>query len=141
MIVLVSNIGSTSFKFKLFDFACNEHVIAEGANDRIGLGGANWWVAVAEQRAEGTAVRMDLGRAIDLNWNKLSEVGGARRSNVDQSNSLSLLDRGGAYPLGSGIVSEPITPGDSWTKVPHQSLVTLAPGKPAEVQPLELPPS
>ncbi|MCH7574302.1 MAG: class II glutamine amidotransferase [Candidatus Marinimicrobia bacterium] len=65
----------------------------------------------------------------------------SRWSNVERSNSLYLLDRDGAFPEGSMVASEPLTPGDAWAAVPHQSLVTLSPGRPAEVQPLQLPPS
>ncbi|MHB1155695.1 MAG: acetate/propionate family kinase [Phycisphaerales bacterium] len=39
MIVLVANLGSTSFKYKLFDMAVGERVLATGAADRIGAPG------------------------------------------------------------------------------------------------------
>lgn len=65
----------------------------------------------------------------------------SRWSNVEHSNSLYLLDRGGRFPEGSMVASEPLTPGDAWTAIPHRSLVTLTPGRPAEVQPLQLPPA
>ncbi|MFA7235783.1 MAG: acetate/propionate family kinase [Phycisphaeraceae bacterium] len=40
MIVLVANLGSTSFKYKLFDMSVGERVLATGAADRIGTPGA-----------------------------------------------------------------------------------------------------
>lgn len=45
MHVLVANLGSTSFKCKLYSMP-DEAVIAEGAADRIGQGGSNWELTV-----------------------------------------------------------------------------------------------
>lgn len=39
MIVLVANLGSTSFKYKLFDMSVGERVLATGTADRIGTPG------------------------------------------------------------------------------------------------------
>ena len=52
MKILVSNIGSTSFKFRLFDVDGGEREVAAGAADRIGAGGGelNWQVAGAEAK-------------------------------------------------------------------------------------------
>jgi acetate kinase len=75
MIVLVSNIGSTSFKFKLFDFAAGERVLAEGGCDRIGLGKSNWKLTAGETKAGGTADLMDHGQAIELHLKHLVDLG------------------------------------------------------------------
>ena len=42
MIVLVANLGSTSFKYKLFDRSAGEAVLAEGAAERIGQTQSGW---------------------------------------------------------------------------------------------------
>ena len=41
MKILVANLGSTSFKFRLFDFSDGERQLARGSIDRIGLGDSN----------------------------------------------------------------------------------------------------
>ena len=53
MKVLVSNIGSTSFKFRLFEMIAGEREIAAGAADRIGGTGGTltWRVAGGEARS------------------------------------------------------------------------------------------
>lgn len=43
MKILVCNIGSTSFKFKLYAMD-DEHVLARGGCERIGGDGSTWWV-------------------------------------------------------------------------------------------------
>src|SRR3954469_18247105 len=40
MLILVANLGSTSFKFKLLDMALDGEVIARGGHERIGQPGA-----------------------------------------------------------------------------------------------------
>lgn len=42
MKILVANLGSTSFKYKLFDMWGSEALVATGAVDRIGLENSNW---------------------------------------------------------------------------------------------------
>jgi len=51
MLLLVANLGSTSFKFKLFDFP-SETVLAVGAADRIGPGGGRWEVEASQGRGD-----------------------------------------------------------------------------------------
>lgn len=75
MIVLVANLGSTSFKYKLFDFSLEERVLAEGAADRIGQGGSNWEVKAAGQTFEGKADLADHAAAIELHLARLVEAG------------------------------------------------------------------
>ena len=60
MIVLVSNIGSTSFKFRLFDMT-DERELARGGVERIGMDDAI--VKVGEQNWTGRIA--DHGEAID----------------------------------------------------------------------------
>jgi acetate kinase len=80
MIVLVSNIGTTSFKFKLFDMSKNELVLAEGAADRIGQGNSAWSMvpfvgAIAGTKVSGTSDLADHAAAIALLLGELNKTG------------------------------------------------------------------
>lgn len=75
MIVLVANLGSTSFKYKLFDFSIDERVLAEGAADRIGQGDSHWEVKAAGLSVEGRADLADHAAAIELHLARLVEIG------------------------------------------------------------------
>lgn len=78
MIVLIANLGSTSFKYKLFDMP-SERVLASGAADRIGQGRSAWSVAAAEQKAEGVIDLADHAAAIDLHLAQLLKLGAIKR--------------------------------------------------------------
>ena len=76
MLILVANLGSTSFKCKLF--AMNggpESVVAQGAVDRVGHSGSAWHVAVGSKQARGTDDLADHAAAIDLQLKQLIELG------------------------------------------------------------------
>jgi len=78
MVVLVANLGSTSFKYKLFDMqpdAGTENVRATGAADRIGQGESNWSVAVGGQERAGVIDLSDHAAAIELHLQQLVELG------------------------------------------------------------------
>ena len=76
MIVLVANLGSTSFKYKLFDMAANEAVLAQGAADRIGLASSTWTFSPTDgEKASGSAVLPDHGAAVELHLDKLVAAG------------------------------------------------------------------
>ncbi len=76
MIVLVANLGSTSFKYKLFDMACGETVLAEGAADRIGLSSSTWtFTPFNGDKVSGIAVLADHGAAVELHLEKLVTTG------------------------------------------------------------------
>lgn len=77
MITLIANLGSTSFKFKLFDMAADgtANVLATGGADRIGQGGSSWDVVVGEQRVDGQADLADHAAAIDLHLEQLLKLG------------------------------------------------------------------
>ncbi len=76
MIVLVANLGSTSFKYKLFNMADREAVLAEGSADRIGLASSTWTFSPAGgEKATGTAVLADHGEAVELQLEKLVAAG------------------------------------------------------------------
>ena len=52
--ILVANIGSTSFKFRLIEMP-SERVLAKGGAERIGSAESPWKVQIGEQPAtEGT---------------------------------------------------------------------------------------
>ena len=76
MIVLVANLGSTSFKYKLFDMAAGERVLAEGAADRIGLPESAWTFApTGKSKLTGSAQLSDHGAAIELHLHELVRAG------------------------------------------------------------------
>lgn len=83
MIVLIANLGSTSFKYKLFDMPKSEAVLATGAADRIGQGKSAWSVAVgsgpATKKAEGVVDLADHSAAIDLHLDQLVKLGAIKR--------------------------------------------------------------
>lgn len=74
MIVLIANLGSTSFKYKLYRMP-DERTLAEGAADRIGQGGSHWSVSVNERSEEGTTDLADHAAAIELHLSQLMKLG------------------------------------------------------------------
>ncbi|MEI7766894.1 MAG: acetate/propionate family kinase [Phycisphaerae bacterium] len=77
MLILVANLGSTSFKYKLYDLdAKSERVLAQGDADRIGQAVSAWSVTPTGQtRKAGTAALADHGAAISLHLNELVALG------------------------------------------------------------------
>ncbi len=79
MIVLVANLGSTSFKYKLFDMAAGEKVLAEGTADRIGQACGVWTCSPAgREKMTGTVHLADHAAAIELHLHKLLATGAIR---------------------------------------------------------------
>ncbi len=64
MKILVSNIGSTSFKFRLFELADGERELARGGADRIGGDGGEFELAVCDEHASQAESFADHGEAI-----------------------------------------------------------------------------
>jgi acetate kinase len=86
MIVLVANLGSTSFKYKLFDMQTGERVLAVGAADRIGLGSSSWSVQVDSKADKGTTDLPDHAAAIDLHLKALLRHGAIK--SLDQIDAI-----------------------------------------------------
>jgi acetate kinase len=82
MILLVANLGSTSFKYKLFDMP-SETVLAVGAADRIGLGDSTWTVNAADQSRQGEANLPDHAAAVDLHLRELEQMGVAKPEQLE----------------------------------------------------------
>lgn len=74
MKMLIANLGSTSFKYKLYEMP-RERVLAQGEADRIGQGGSAWSVTVGDASAKGTADLADHGEAIELHLKQLVKLG------------------------------------------------------------------
>jgi len=74
MIVLIANLGSTSFKYKLFDMP-SERVLATGSSDRIGQGKSNTVVSNGIATSESTRDLADHAAAIDLHLSELVALG------------------------------------------------------------------
>jgi len=79
MKILVSNIGSTSFKFRLFDMSAGEREIASGSADRIGAAGGNVKIAVGGDVQQAEKDFADHGEAIAFILDRLV-AGGALKS-------------------------------------------------------------
>lgn len=75
MLILVANLGSTSFKCKLFTMdADSQSVVAQGAVDRVGLSDSAWRVTVGSKQARGTVDLADHAAAIDLLLKQLIDL-------------------------------------------------------------------
>jgi len=72
MKILVANLGSTSFKYRLFEMT-EEKVLARGGVERIGLGPSNCFVEVAGQREEQTLTAKDHAAAVRLCLQQLTD--------------------------------------------------------------------
>ena len=80
-LVLVANLGSTSFKYRLFNMA-DETQLARGGIDRIGQSGSHCFVEIGERREESTrdianhaeAVGICLEQLTNSEWGCLSSV-------------------------------------------------------------------
>ncbi len=74
MLILVANLGSTSFKYKLFDFP-SERVLAVGAADRIGQGDSAWSVEADGREVSGKIDLADHAAAVALHLEQLVKLG------------------------------------------------------------------
>lgn len=72
MKILVANLGSTSFKYRLFDMA-NETVLARGGVERIGSTASPCFVDVAGRREEATVAAKDHAAAVRLCLKQLTD--------------------------------------------------------------------
>jgi acetate kinase len=64
MKILVANLGSTSFKYRLFDMAGGERVLARGSVERIGSAHSRCFVEAGGQREETAAAVPDHAAAV-----------------------------------------------------------------------------
>ena len=72
MKILVANLGSTSFKYRLFDMN-GEKVLARGGVERIGAGEGKCFVEVDGKREERTLAAKDHAVAVRLCLKQLAE--------------------------------------------------------------------
>src|SRR5207248_2461898 len=72
MKVLVANLGSTSFKYRLFDMA-DERVLARGGVERIGSAQSRCFVEASGAREETTRAVRDHAVAVRLCLEQLSD--------------------------------------------------------------------
>ncbi|MCI0738601.1 MAG: acetate/propionate family kinase [Gemmataceae bacterium] len=77
MKILVANLGSTSFKYRLFDMT-DERMLARGGVERIGSAESNCFVEVAGKRAEATLAAKDHAVAVRHCLAQLAEHGALR---------------------------------------------------------------
>lgn len=74
MKVLVANLGSTSFKYRLFDMA-DERQLARGGSERIGTGEGRSFVEIGGQRREIVSAVPDHAAAVRRCLEQLTDVG------------------------------------------------------------------
>src|SRR5579862_8574292 len=72
MKILVANLGSTSFKYRLFDMA-DEEVLARGGVERIGSEQARCFVEAAGKRTEAVLAARDHAAAVRLCMKQLAD--------------------------------------------------------------------
>jgi acetate kinase len=70
--ILVANLGSTSFKYRLFDMA-DEKVLARGGVERIGSSQSRCFVEAGGQREEATVTARDHAAAVRLCLEQLAD--------------------------------------------------------------------
>jgi acetate kinase len=73
--IIILNLGTTSFKFKLFDFNTGEESVASGMVERIGAVESGWSFTVGDVRKNGTAVCDDHEAAFALTLELLKTAG------------------------------------------------------------------
>jgi acetate kinase len=71
--ILVANLGSTSFKYRLFDLADGEKVLARGGVERIGSDNSRAFVEAGGQREESTVPAPDHAAAVRLCLEQLAD--------------------------------------------------------------------
>src|SRR5581483_5336241 len=72
MKILVANLGSTSFKYRLFDME-DEHVLARGGVERIGSDQARCFVETGGKRDEAVLAARDHAVAVRLCLKQLAD--------------------------------------------------------------------
>ncbi len=73
MKILVANLGSTSFKYRLFDMA-DERVLARGGVERIGAEQSRCFVQIGDQRTEAEFPAPDHAAAVRLCLRQMAEL-------------------------------------------------------------------
>ncbi len=87
MKILIANIGSTSFKYKLFDMP-EEKVIARGGIERIGKDDAKGWAQIGENRLEVSQPIMNHGEAIEIALRQLTDAEKGVLGSTDELNAI-----------------------------------------------------
>jgi acetate kinase len=83
MKILVANLGSTSFKYRLFDLP-GETQLARGGIDRIGQGAGNCFVQIGERREETTRRCADHAEAVRICLGQLTNPDGGCIKSVSE---------------------------------------------------------
>ena len=118
MKVLVSNIGSTSFKFRLFDIAGSESEIASGGADRIGGTGGVLKLAIGESATKQPREFADHGACIQAVLDEL--ITGGALAGVDDLDAV-------AFKAVMGGDCEPVTRVDDELLARMEYFVPVAP--------------
>jgi len=99
MKILVSNIGSTSFKFRLFDMSSAELELASGGADRIGGSGGSLKLALGGRAARVDRDFADHGQAIGFVMSRLVAEGALADAADLDAVAFKAVVGGGAEPV------------------------------------------
>ncbi|TFG85831.1 MAG: acetate/propionate family kinase [Hyphomicrobiales bacterium] len=99
MKILVSNIGSTSFKFRLFDMSSAELELASGGADRIGGSGGALKLALGGRTARLERDFADHGQAIEFVMSRLVAEGALSDAADLDAVAFKAVVGGGAEPV------------------------------------------
>lgn len=83
MKILVANLGSTSFKFRLFDME-DERVLARGGIERIGEASSPWRFHIGENEISGTDAVPDHAVAVRWTLERLTDAGSGCLRSADE---------------------------------------------------------
>jgi acetate kinase len=108
MKVLVANLGSTSFKYRLFDMS-DERQLARGGIDRIGeAADSNCFVEIGQQRSERRQRIADHAEAVRMCLDQLVDPQGGCLQSVDEVKAIGFKAVFAGKLSGIRIVDEPL---------------------------------
>ncbi len=107
MKVLVANLGSTSFKYRLFDMS-DERQLARGGVERIGADESQAFVEIGTQRQEQTVVAPDHAAAVEQCFAQLTDPETGCLASTDEVAAIGLKAVHGGRAGGVTYVSEEV---------------------------------
>ena len=87
MKILVANLGSTSFKYRLFDMT-DERQLARGGVERIGAPQSRWFAEIGSNRTEGVAIVADHAVAVRQCLEQLTDPNGGCLQSADEVSAI-----------------------------------------------------
>src|SRR5690349_164796 len=117
MKILVANLGSTSFKYRLFDMT-TEKQLARGGTERIGSPESKCFVEVGGKRREVTAQVPDHAVAVRMCLEQLTDPSGGCLKDAKEVAAIGFKAvHGGRFSGAQRVTSEVLTAMDEMAKV------------------------